>query len=154
MGMSNIKLQDGKKIPKWNRQSRVGEFLGFSEEHSLLVANIRHLGTGYISPKYHCMFDDKFETVYSTGENDSVTAAITDMLWDTNKELYADDEFDNDGILVYQPPPLHDVSLMEEESREKKVKLQNQRERRRYREEKTLERIVDAVPARSWMSGT
>jgi hypothetical protein len=34
------KLQDGKKIPKWNRRSRLGQFLGFSDEHSSLVANV------------------------------------------------------------------------------------------------------------------
>jgi hypothetical protein len=34
------KLQDGKKIPKWNRHSRLGHFLGFSNEHSSLVANV------------------------------------------------------------------------------------------------------------------
>ena len=69
------------------------------------------------------MFDDKFETVFSTGENDGVIAAITDMLWDNNRELYALDKFDDDGLLVYQPPPLYDVWLDEEERREKKVRL-------------------------------
>ena len=27
-------LQDGKKLPKWNRRARLGQFLGFSEAHS------------------------------------------------------------------------------------------------------------------------
>ena len=117
------KLQSGKKIPKWNKRSPLGQFLGFSEEHSSLVANVRHLKTGHISPQYHCVFDDKFETVFSTGENDGVIAAITNMLWDNNRELYALDEFDDDGLLVYQPPPFHDVWLDEEERREKKVRL-------------------------------
>ena len=40
------------------------------------------------------MFDDKFETDFSTGENDQVVAAITDMLWDNNRELYALDKCD------------------------------------------------------------
>ena len=136
------RLQDGKKIPKWNRRSRVGQFLGYSESHSSLCANIRHLGTGHVSPQYHCVFDDKFETVFSTGENDQVVAAICDMLWDHNRELYALDEFDDDGILIYQPPPLHDVWLTEEERREKKVKLRQQRERRRHRGERFEEKIV------------
>ena len=33
------KLQNDQKIPKWNRWSRMGPFLGFSDEHSPLVAN-------------------------------------------------------------------------------------------------------------------
>eukprot|EP00804_Cyclotella_cryptica_P030035 CCRYP_016932-RA/>CCRYP_016932-RA protein AED:0.41 eAED:0.41 QI:0/-1/0/1/-1/0/1/0/126 len=35
------KLQDGKKIPKWNCRLRLGQFLAFSDEHSSLVANVR-----------------------------------------------------------------------------------------------------------------
>ena len=59
----DAKLQDGKKIPKWNRRSRQGQFLGFSEQHSSLVANIRNLSSGYISPQFHIIHDDRFHTV-------------------------------------------------------------------------------------------
>ncbi|KAL7462944.1 hypothetical protein ACHAXS_003314 [Conticribra weissflogii] len=70
------KQQDGKKIPKWNQRSRLVQFLGFSDEHSSLAANVRNLTTGYISPQFHLVFDDKFETVVGTGEDDSVVDAI------------------------------------------------------------------------------
>ena len=60
------KLQNGQKLPKWNRRSRLGQFLGYSDVHSSLVANIRHLGTGFVSPTYHVVFDNLFETVFST----------------------------------------------------------------------------------------
>ncbi len=33
------KLQDG-KIPQWNHHPWLGQFLGFSDEHSSLVANV------------------------------------------------------------------------------------------------------------------
>jgi hypothetical protein len=36
------KLQNGQKLPKWNQRSRLGQFLGYSDEHSSLVANVRH----------------------------------------------------------------------------------------------------------------
>ena len=49
------KLQDGKKIPKWNSRARVGQFLGFSEEHSSTVALIRHLKSGHVSPQFHTL---------------------------------------------------------------------------------------------------
>ncbi len=52
------KLQNDQKLPKWNRLSRMGQFLGFSDEHSSLVSNVRNLRTGYISPQYHLLFDD------------------------------------------------------------------------------------------------
>jgi hypothetical protein len=52
------KLQIGQKLSKWNRWSRLGQFLGYSDEHSSLVANIRHLKTSCVSPQYHVVFDD------------------------------------------------------------------------------------------------
>ncbi len=44
------KLQNGQKLPKWNCWSRLGQFLGYSDEHSSLVANIWHLKMGFVSP--------------------------------------------------------------------------------------------------------
>ena len=61
--MLDPKLQDDKKIPKWNRRSRRGQFLGFSDHHSSLVATIRNLATGYISPQFLVIHDDRFEMV-------------------------------------------------------------------------------------------
>lgn len=57
------KLQDGKKIPRWNQQSRLDQFMGFSDEHSSLVALVRHLTTGIVSPQYHVVFDDLFRSL-------------------------------------------------------------------------------------------
>ena len=51
-------LQAGKKIPKWNKRSRQGQFLGFSEEHSSLVARVLNLETGHVSPQFHVVFDN------------------------------------------------------------------------------------------------
>ena len=56
------KFQNSQKLPKWNQRSWLGQFIGFSEDHSTQVANSRHLQTGYISPQYHLVFDDLFET--------------------------------------------------------------------------------------------
>ena len=56
------KLQDEQKLPKWNQRSRLGQFLCFSDEHSTLVSNVQNLTTGYISPQYHVVFDELFET--------------------------------------------------------------------------------------------
>ena len=58
-------LQDGKKIPKWNKRSRLGQFLGFLDEHSSLVGCVCHLGTNFVSPQYHVVYDDKFETIHN-----------------------------------------------------------------------------------------
>ena len=95
----DARLQDGKKIPKWNKRSRLGQFLGYSDEHSSLVANVRHLKTGHVSPQYHCVFDDLFQTVFSSDKNDAVVDAISNLLWDNSRELYVEQEFDANGNL-------------------------------------------------------
>ncbi len=106
-------LQNDKKLPKWNRCARVGQFLGYSDKHSSLVANVRHLSTGYVSPQFHVVFDVLFETVVCTGDNDAVINNICNGLFERNQELYVEDKFDADGMLVYKPPPLHKVWLDE-----------------------------------------
>ncbi len=109
------KLQDGQKIPKWNRHSRLVQFLGFSDSHSSLVANVLHLSTGYVSPQYHLVFDDFFETVFSTG-NDTLLDDICNHLFDSDRDFYFyDDEITSNDPLVYHPPPLEEVWLSEPE---------------------------------------
>ena len=44
------KLQDNQKLPKWSRRARMGQFLGFSRQHSSMVAMVRNLHTGFVSP--------------------------------------------------------------------------------------------------------
>jgi len=55
-------LQSGGTQPKWEERSRVGIYLGHSAQHSPTVSLILNPKTGYISPQFHCVFDDKFES--------------------------------------------------------------------------------------------
>ena len=84
---------------------------------------MRHLTTGHASPQYNVVFDDLFQTVFSSGENDAVVDTISNFLWDNNRELYVEEEFDEDGNLIYEPLPLDKVWLSEPERREKKGRL-------------------------------
>lgn len=59
------RLQDGKKIPKWEPRSRKGQFLGFSKTHASTVGLIRNTRTGYISPQFHIVYDETYSTVAS-----------------------------------------------------------------------------------------
>jgi hypothetical protein len=77
-------LQNNKKLPKWNRCALVGHFFGYSDEHSSLVANVRHLSTSYVSPQFHVVFDDLFETVVCNGDNAAVINSICDGLFERN----------------------------------------------------------------------
>ena len=139
------KLQNDHKLPKWNRRARVGQFLGYSDEHSSLVANVRHLSTGHVSPQFHVVFDDLFETVIRNGDNDAVVNSICDGLFNRNRELYVEDEFDADDMLIYKPPPLHEVWLDETGRRQGKEDLLRQRRRNedlmRAQRRETRERI-------------
>ena len=81
--MLESKLQDDQKLPKWNRRLRLGGFIGFSDEHSALVANIHNLQIGYISTQYHLVFDDLFETTVLTGDNYPVIDNICNDLFDS-----------------------------------------------------------------------
>ena len=57
------RLQDGKKIPKWDPRVRRGQFLGFSTQHSSTIGLILNHRTGSVTPQYHCVYDDLFTTV-------------------------------------------------------------------------------------------
>jgi hypothetical protein len=59
------KIQDGKKLPRWQPKSRRGQFLGFSAKHASTIGLIRNVKTGSISPQFHVVYDDAFTTVPS-----------------------------------------------------------------------------------------
>ena len=41
----------------------MAQLLGFSDEHSTLVAMVRNLETNIVSPQFHIVFDEKFSTI-------------------------------------------------------------------------------------------
>ncbi len=72
------------------------------------MANIHHLSVGYVSPKYHLVFDKLFETVFSTGNDALLDYSDCDL-------YFYDDEFITNDPLVYHLPPLDEVWLSEPE---------------------------------------
>ena len=56
-------LQDGQKNPNWYPRSRRGQYLGYSPLHASSVALVRNLITETLSPQFHMVFDDWFETI-------------------------------------------------------------------------------------------
>ena len=77
------------------------------------MANVRHLPTNFISPQFHVVFDDLFETVNRIGVDEPVIESICQDLFQLNRKLYAEEELDKAGNIIYQPPPLHEVWLDE-----------------------------------------
>jgi hypothetical protein len=110
------KLQDGKKIPKWEPRSRQGLHLGWSPLHASNVPLILNLITGHISPQFHVVYDDWFSTV-STEEKGTLDD-IDDDVW---SQLFMDNKyqahFDDDD-----PMDLDDEWLTEAERFEKHQK--------------------------------
>ncbi len=60
------------------------------------MENVRHSSTGRVSPQFHVVFDDLFETVICNGDNDVVVNSICNGLFNWNCKLYVEDEFDAD----------------------------------------------------------
>ena len=57
-------LQNGiEGILKWDPRARVGIYLGESPYHAGNVALVLNPRTGHVSPQYHMVFDDDFNTV-------------------------------------------------------------------------------------------
>ena len=100
--------------------------MGYSDEHSSLVANVWHLKTGYVSPQYHVVFDNLFETVFSSGANNALIDSICKNLYGTNCKVYATNEYDAHDNLVYKPPPLDEVWLDAEGREQSKIELRQQ----------------------------
>ena len=103
--------------------------VGYSDEHSSLVANIRHLKMGYVSPQYHVVYNDLFQTVFSACPNTELVDAMCEELFTTSCELYATDEYDTEDNLVYRPPPLDEVWLDDEGRRQRRDELRRQHSR-------------------------
>ena len=55
-------LQSLKSHNKWADRSRVGIFLYHSPSHSTSVSLTLNTGTGNVSPQFHCLYDDSFNT--------------------------------------------------------------------------------------------
>ncbi len=85
--------------------------------------------TGYVSPQYHVVFDDLFETVFSSGADDALVDSIFENLYWTSCEIYATDKYDAHDNLVYKPSPLDEVWLDAEGREQSKIELWKQRKR-------------------------
>lgn len=56
-------LQSKGKLPKWKPRSRRAQYMRWSPLHVSNVALMRHLTTNRISPQFHVIFDNWFETI-------------------------------------------------------------------------------------------
>ena len=106
----------GAKIPKWQPRSRRGQYVGVSPVHAENIAVVRNMKTGYLSPQYHIVFDDWFETVYSS--DDDAPQKWEDMCIMQRFETVFDE-----GL---EPPSLAEEWLTPEEVTKNRAKRQVQ----------------------------
>mmetsp|Transcript_4245 Transcript_4245/g.9633 ORF Transcript_4245/g.9633 Transcript_4245/m.9633 type:complete len:374 (+) Transcript_4245:4104-5225(+) len=130
----DAKLQDGKKIPKFNRRARMGQFLGFSDEHLSLVARVHNLSTNFVSPQFHIIFDDKFTTIQNDKKlEDTTLELIFTDLFETCRDYYGEEPLvDTSGKqseINDDLPELQNEWLNEAERRDKKARLEERRAR-------------------------
>ena len=95
----------------------------------MLVELVRNLHTGFVSTQYHVVFDDKYETIFNNGMSDEQFDALCNNLFESSCDLYANEEYNSDGNLLYKPPPLDEVWLSEPERRDRQDALEKQRRR-------------------------
>ena len=63
--------------------SKRGQFVGCSPLHASNVGMIRNLNTGCVSPQFHVMYNDFFETVHSD-EKSLLSAKVWEQLYTFN----------------------------------------------------------------------
>ena len=73
------------------------------------------------------VFDDLYQTIFSSGYDNVLVDTICNNLFGYNWDVYAKDEFDSSGNLIYHPPPLDKVWLDESERRDQRRRLCHQR---------------------------
>jgi len=89
---------------------------------------VRHLQTNYVSPQFHLIHDDNFETILNDTPLDHPLSDehLLDM-FETSREVYSDIERAEDGAIVYSPPPLDGIWLDEVERHEKRLEVAKER---------------------------
>ena len=80
-------IADGKKIPKWEKRSARGMYMGMSPKHASSVPLVLNLETGSITPQFHVVFDDWFATI-STDED-----ALPDFNSDEWLKMFGDSAY-------------------------------------------------------------
>ena len=156
-------IQDGKKLPKFNRRSRLAQHLGVSTEYSSLTGVCRNLRTNYASPQFHVVYDELFTVIRNDKPvGDAELESIFGTLFETveNKEFYGELPEDvpeeptpstaSGEVKIREPPilpPLRDEYLTEAEIAEKQQSIAAQREQLKEQwkeEESKWQQIRDA----------
>jgi hypothetical protein len=87
-------MQEGTSPPKWTKRTTQKIYVGHLHRYSKSVPMVWDPKTKLVSPQFHVMFDDNFDTVKAPDPNIKQTDTM-DRLFKTNIYTY-DDPFGND----------------------------------------------------------
>ena len=91
-------MQDGNPTGKFSKErSYLGVFVGFSDNHAGTVPLIFNPKTKLVSPQYHVIYDEGFDTTAASCEGKDLQEKIFQSLslfGDHSEEWVFEDEFD------------------------------------------------------------
>ena len=74
MFVLEAKLQIDQKLPKWNQQARMSQFLDFQTNTPIGGQCTSFAYQLHLTPNFHLVFDDLFETVSWTGVDELLSS--------------------------------------------------------------------------------
>jgi hypothetical protein len=92
-------MKEGTSPPKWTKRTTQNVYVGHLHHYSKSVPMVWDLKTRLVSPQFHVMFDDNFDTVQAPDPNIK-HADTMDHLFKTNSYKY-DDPFRNEHTYLF-----------------------------------------------------
>jgi hypothetical protein len=93
------RMQEGTSPPKWTKRTTQKVYVGHLHHYSKSVPMVWDTKTKLVSPQFHVMFDDNFDTVQAPDPNIKQSDTM-DRLFQTNRYLY-DDPFGNEETYIF-----------------------------------------------------
>jgi hypothetical protein len=81
------RMQEGTSPPKWKKRTTQKVYVGHLHHYSKSVPMVWDPKTKLVSPQFHVMFDDNFDTVQAPNPNIKQSDTM-DRLFQTNRYIY------------------------------------------------------------------
>jgi hypothetical protein len=93
------RMQEGTSPPRWTKRTTQKVYVGHLHHYSRSVPMVRDPKTKLVSPQFHVMFDDNFDTVQAPDPNIKHKDTM-DRLFQENRYTY-DDPFGNEHTYLF-----------------------------------------------------
>jgi hypothetical protein len=99
------RMQEGTSPPKWTKRTTQKVYVGHLHHYSKSLPMIWDPKTKLVSPQFHVMFDDNFDTVQAPDSNIKQSNTM-DRLFQSNRYIY-DDPFGNKHTYLFASGGAH-----------------------------------------------